>query len=201
VDTIATAGGTAWIVGGDDYVVVGSPLTDDATDLPLRATFVPWLARAVAQQLGDDGEMWEATPGQQLTERAIAAATALEAPDGSTTALTSDRLTLPAAAGVYFLRRGDQRTTAIVVNAEAEESELATFDGDALARAVRAVVVGERVGVDAARDPFARAVFASAGGRSLLLPLAIAAVVVLLSEGWIGRARPRRVPDARVLAS
>src|SRR5690606_23244300 len=51
-DTLATAGGAPWVVAGDGYVVVASPLEANATSLPLRAAFVPWVGEILAQRLG-----------------------------------------------------------------------------------------------------------------------------------------------------
>ena len=58
-DTLATAGGAPWVVAGDGYVLVASPIDPDATDLPLRAGFVPWLLDALSRRLGDEGRARE----------------------------------------------------------------------------------------------------------------------------------------------
>src|SRR5690606_19996943 len=50
-DTLATAGGAPWVVAGEGYVVVASPLETAATTLPLRASFVPWLGEILTQRL------------------------------------------------------------------------------------------------------------------------------------------------------
>jgi hypothetical protein len=51
VDTLATVNGRPWVVAGaangTRYVVIASPLVPDATELPVRAAFVPWLASLV----------------------------------------------------------------------------------------------------------------------------------------------------------
>jgi hypothetical protein len=99
-DTIATAAGVPWAVAGAGYVLVASPFDPDATDLPIRATFVPWLLDALARRLGDDGQILTATSGSTLLDRRIGSAMALERPDGSTMPVTGDRLTLPADGGV-----------------------------------------------------------------------------------------------------
>src|SRR5690606_35779784 len=51
-DTLLHAGGDAWAVSGDGYVLVGSPMDLGATDFPLRAGFVPWMGDVLAQRLG-----------------------------------------------------------------------------------------------------------------------------------------------------
>jgi len=42
-DTLARVGNEPWAVAGDDYVLVASAADDQATDLTVRAAFVPWL--------------------------------------------------------------------------------------------------------------------------------------------------------------
>src|SRR6185369_9264844 len=42
-ETLAVVGRDAWIVAGPRYVILASSLSPDATNLPVRAMFVPWL--------------------------------------------------------------------------------------------------------------------------------------------------------------
>ncbi len=46
-DTVSIAAGEPWIVRGPGYVLVASPLLPSATDFPVRAAFVPWIADAL----------------------------------------------------------------------------------------------------------------------------------------------------------
>ncbi|MBL0939626.1 MAG: VWA domain-containing protein [Gemmatimonadaceae bacterium] len=182
-DTIATAGGAPWVVAGNGYVLLGSPLDPDATDLPLRAAFVPWVLEALARRLGDEGRLIAAAPGSAL--RGVRDLTALEAPDGTLLPLSGDRATVPAAAGVYFLRRETARVGALVVNAEAEESALdalPTGGGDAL---LAAMVSGSDVASATSPAAWQRAVFSRAAGQALLLPLVALALAALLAEAWV----------------
>ena len=189
-DTIATAGGTPWAVAGNGYVLLGSPIDPEATDLPLRAGFVPWVLESLARRLGEDGIVLQATPGQGINDRAIGSASALEAPDGSLIPLSGDRLTVPSESGVYFLRRQTARIGAVVVNAEASESDLR---GEATAGAAfRTRVSGRTVGIDTVADVWRRHVLAQAAGRSLLSPLLVVALLALLFEAWFSRT-PRSV--------
>ncbi|MCC6242720.1 MAG: BatA domain-containing protein [Gemmatimonadaceae bacterium] len=189
-DTIATAGGTPWAVAGNGYVLLGSPIDPDATDLPLRAGFVPWVLESLARRLGEDGIIVHATPGQGINDRAIGSASALEAPDGSLIPLAGDRVTVPNESGVYFLRRQSARIGAIVVNAEASESDLR---GESTrGAAFRARVSGRAVSVDTVADVWRRHVLAQAAGRSLLSPLLVVALLALLLEAWFSRT-PRTV--------
>ncbi len=196
-DTIATAGGTPWAVAGDGYVVVASPIDPDATDLPLRAGFVPWLLEAISRRLGDDGQILSATPGQQLVDRVLRGATGLERVDRTVLPISGDRLTVPNESGVYFLRRQAARIGAIVVNPEPQES-----DGRAEARgdvggAFRTRVRGRFIGVDSLASQWRGHTLNQAAGRSLLTPLLAIALLALFLEAWYSRGAPAARPDDR----
>ena len=40
----------AWIVAGPRYVILASPLSPDATNLPVSAPFVPWLGSVLTER-------------------------------------------------------------------------------------------------------------------------------------------------------
>jgi hypothetical protein len=183
-DTLATAGGAPWMVSGDGYVLIGSPLEPDATDLPLDAAFVPWLLEALARRLGDDGRVIEATPGSVVS--GLRDVTALERPDGTLLPTTGDRVTVPAEAGVYFLRRQAARIGALVVNAEPMESDLRGVGSpDSESGSLATLVQGKDVAVAATPSAWRQAVFSRAAGQALLLPLVALALAALLAEAWI----------------
>jgi len=189
-DTIATAGGTPWIVAGEGYVLLASPVDAEATDLPLRAGFVPWVLDALSRRLGDDGVVIAASPGQVVVDPALAAASALERPDGSLVPLTGDRLTIPNESGVYFLRRQSARVGAIVVNPEAVESDTRGESAGVIGTAFRSRVVGRSVAVDTSASEWRRGTLAQSSGRSLLFPLLIVALMALVLEAWFARGAP-----------
>ncbi|HSA56637.1 MAG TPA: BatA domain-containing protein [Gemmatimonadaceae bacterium] len=130
-ETLAVASGEPWIVAGAGYVLVGSPLDPSATDLPIRAPFIPWLADVLAQRLGTQGTtLITAAPGARL--RLPSGTTGLEGDDGAVTSTPSEGAA-PGRAGVYFLRRGAERIGALVVNPEPGESQLERLDARELA--------------------------------------------------------------------
>lgn len=179
-DTVATAGGDAWIVAGPGYVLVGSPLSHEATDLPIRAPFIPWLADVLGQQLGAQGSLlMRAAPGKRV--RFAEGTSGLESADGDTLAVPADS-TAPARPGVYFLRRGEERIGALVVNVEPEESNLARLEARALA---------DRLGRDAevvtSVERMSEAVFASGSRRPLQAILLALALMCLAAEGFVVR--------------
>jgi hypothetical protein len=182
-EVLATAGGSPWVVAGPGYVVIGSPINPDATDLPLRAAFVPWLLETLARRLGDDGQVIVATPGS--TVRGLRDVSGIERPDGSVTPLTGERLTLPQQPGVYFLRRQNARVGAIVVNAEAEESDVRGMGGESATSMLTPLVTGSLLQTLNAGPAWQSAVFSQAAGQALLLPLIALALLALLAEAWL----------------
>ena len=187
-DTLALAGGDAWIVSGPRYVLIASPLIPDATDLPLRAAFVPWIAEVLAQDLGGDGRALAAAPLARVPRPA--GANALEAPDAARTPLEGDSLSAPGIPGVYWFLRAGARTGALVVNAEPEESELARLDVATLA--ARLPARGTLTFDDSTR--FAAAVFAAAPRRPVGAWLVGLALALLLAESVVTMSARRPEP-------
>jgi hypothetical protein len=179
-DTLATASGEPWVVAGDRYVIVASPLDPQATSLPVRAAFLPWLADVLGQRLASDNSaLFTATPGSRV--RLPAATTGLERDDGQVIAAAPD-MAAPPRAGVYFLRRAADRIGALVVNPEPAESRLERLDGRELAARIR----GDRlVTGDLAR--FRRAAFTSGARRPLQTTLLAVALGFLLAEMLVVR--------------
>lgn len=185
-DTIATAGAEPWIVAGPGYVLVASPLTPDATSLPVRAAFIPWLTDVVTQRLfGDAGSVVYASPGAPVAR--AAGADQLELPGGRRVAVATDTLVAPDRAGVAFFLRGGRRVGALVVNPEPDESNLARLDGATLASRVRATDV-----VLPDSGQWAASLFSSSPRRSLLVPVLVLALAVLVLESAVAGAGQRR---------
>jgi hypothetical protein len=185
-DTLATAGGAPWVVAGEGYVVIGSPLDPSATDLPLRATFVPWLGDVVAQRLAGSGSaVMAAAP--LATLRLPAGVDGLEGSDGQVQPAVGD-VSAPARPGVYFMRRGAERVGALVVNVEPEESELARLPLAALRERVRAP------GAVVTQDPdeWSRALFDVGARRPLQVPLILLALALLAAETFVVQRDERR---------
>lgn len=187
-DTLATAGGSAWAVAGEGYVLIGSPLEPEATDLPLRAAFVPWLLEALSRRLGEDGRLIEAVPGEHLA--GLRGVTGLEGPDGKIVGTNSDRLTVPNEAGVYYLRRQAARIGALVVNPEPEESDVVGMGqgaADSAVAVMRTHIAGRDITPATGVSAWRRLVFDRAAGHGLLLPLVALALAALLAEAWLAR--------------
>lgn len=189
-DTLATASGDPWIVAGAGYVLVGSPLDAAATGLPVRAQFLPWLADVLAQRLGGAGAaVMLASPGARV--RLPAGVSAIEAPDGTTSPPLADGVA-PARPGVYFLRRGEERAGALVVNPEPEESRLERLD----LRALEARLGSTERAVTADAGRLRATAFEAGTRRPLQATFLVLALACLVAEMEIVR-RAERTGAAR----
>jgi len=186
VDTLGTASGDPWAVAGPGYVLVASPLTPEATSLPIQAQFLPWLTEVLTQRLATEGALiLHAHPGGVV--RFPAAVSALEGVDGQVIPVPVDS-TAPLAAGTWFLRRGEDTVGALVVNPEAEESRLDRLSPPELARRIK--VDDALVTQDVAE--FALRAFDASARRPLQALLIALALACLVAEMVIvHRAEPR----------
>lgn len=185
-ETLAVVGQTPWILAGARYVLVGSPLTPDATNFPIRASFVPWLGSVLAERLlGEPGQVLTAQPGATLARPRWA--DALETPDGQRTPL-GEALDVPSRAGAYFLTRDARRVGALVVNPDAAESQLDRLSPSALTARLHA---GRTLVARSAREWSALA-FRAAARRSLVDPALLIALALLAIEAVVIGSRTRR---------
>jgi hypothetical protein len=186
-ETLAVVGRDAWIVAGPKYVLVGSSLSPDATNLPVRAMFVPWLGSVLTERLvGEPGAVISAQPGAQLTRPRWA--DAIELSSGQRTAL-GESLDVPIRAGTYFLSRANRRVGAVVVNPSADESVLDRYSANELRDRLRT----ERTLVASDAGAWAAQAFRAAARRSLIEPALLIALVMLVIEAIVIGARTRRV--------
>jgi hypothetical protein len=178
---LATAGGLPWIVAGTGYVLVGSPLALSATNAPVQAAFVPWLRDLLTLRLSDEGAVAAASPGDTIT--LPFEIDALVGPEGDRLPGGSVDLVVPATPGVYRLTRADRVVGALVVNPETEESNV-QGRGEAVWQEPftegRALLVSASASVSSA-------VFDRAGGRSIVWPLVLLALVALALEALLAR--------------
>ncbi len=181
IDTLARVGSAPWAIAGEGYVLVASAADAEATNLLLRAEFVPWLDRLVSERLTSAaGVARDAAPGSTVT--VPAGVSELEMPDSTRRIVRAgDQLAAPTRAGVYFWRRANQRAGAMVVNPESAESELAALSSDSL----QTIIGAERA--EPTPETLARAAFAAGGRRALDTPLLLLALALLVLESWLAR--------------
>lgn len=180
-DTLARVSGGPWAVAGEGYVLVASPADAEATDLTVRASFVPWLDALLAERLSvAGGRAFDVAPGAAITVPATA--TALEFPDSTVRDVRAGAsMRAPSALGVHFWRRGEERIGALVVNAEPAESDLHALPSDSLALLLGAPRVHDEPSV------FARAALSGGSHRALDTPLLLLALVLLAAESLVAR--------------
>jgi hypothetical protein len=185
-DTLATAGGEPWVVAGPGYVLVASRLDPAATQLPVRAPFVPWLADMLALRLGapggDVGTPIAALPGGPV--HLPAGSESLESTGGSRRTVTAELMDAPEERGVWFILRGGRRVGAVVVNAPPEESSLERESPTALA----ARLGGVRASVTTSAGGWVADVFAAGRTRPAATPLLVLALLLLAAEALVVRA-------------
>jgi hypothetical protein len=190
-ETLAMVAGEPWVVAGDGYLLVASPLDTAATNLPVTAEFVPWLARSITDRLAPGGGPVIFTrPGARVA--VPRGADSLES-TGTVTLVVRDSVTVPQRAGVYFWTHGARRVGALVVNVEAEESDLRRENDKVLAG--RFAPASVRMTHDA--DEFARVVYGVAAQRPVAGPLLAAALALLVVETLLAGARPRGPREAQ----
>jgi hypothetical protein len=180
-EVLAVAGASPWLVAGSDYALVASPLAPAATSAPLQASFVPWLRDLVGQRLGDDGVLVQAAPGDTIA--LPVEIDSLRAPEGTAQLASSVGLVVPAQPGVYLLQRGTRTVGALVVNPEPEESNVAAW-GEAV---WRESWLDGTARLEPEKGRVREAVFDRAGGRSIVWPLVLVALVALLLEALVAR--------------
>jgi hypothetical protein len=179
-DTLATAGGAPWIVGGSGYVLLASRLDPAATALPVRAVFVPWLADMLGLRLGapagDLGVPLAAVPDAPIV--LPAGTDALESPTGVQRSAAEGPAAAPTERGVWFTMHGGRRTGAIAVNAPPEESALARWGAAELAPRL----AGRDGTASGTPDAWVRDAFAAGTRRPAVTPLLVLALLLLAAE-------------------
>ncbi|HJQ22216.1 MAG TPA: BatA and WFA domain-containing protein [Gemmatimonadaceae bacterium] len=180
-DTLAVVGRDPWIVAGPRYVLVASPLTPDASTLPVTASFLPWLADVVSARLsGDPGAVRFAAPGETIVR--APGIDALESEDGRRIPMTGNSFDAPNVVGTYFLIDGSRRAGAVVVNPEVAESQLDRLSAGELRHLTSP---GAQV-ADTPAD-WSHLAFTGASRRSLVVPLLVAALIALVIESLVAR--------------
>lgn len=187
-DTMASVAGEPWIVAGERFVLIASPLVPTASSLPIAAGFVPWMGDVLAQRLGGEaGRVLAVAPGAEF--RAPQGTTALESAAGQPLPLDPAAPRAPARQGVYFLRRGPARVGAVTVNAEPDESDLRRLNDAAFAARIR----GRDVTVLRDAGAWRAAAFAAGNRRPLGTLLLVLLLVVIAAETVVARSGLRRL--------
>ncbi|MDZ7630763.1 MAG: VWA domain-containing protein [Gemmatimonadaceae bacterium] len=187
-DTVATVGSAVWMVRGPKWIVLGSALDPASTTLPVRATFVPWLADAVSNLASGTTAATLVTAGEAVV--APAGATELRSADGATRrTVGAAAVPAPAAPGVYYWMRGSDVLGAVGVRLPPGEALL----GRATPAELTARFGGsEQTTVSSDTPGFLKSVRQSGASQPLAVPLLWLAALAVLVEAWLsGRYRTR----------
>jgi hypothetical protein len=185
VDTLATAGGAPWVVAGEGYVLVGSPLDPSATNLPVSAPLLPWIESVIARYLlADGGRVVSAPP--LVSVSVPLGVDELVGTDQPPIAVHGRSVRAPGRAGVYWMRRAGSVVGALVVNPEPEESDLTQIDSAGIA----SHIAGGTSAVIEPGDAVAHAVFSTAARRPLTGILLVILAVLVVLETIVARETP-----------
>ena len=187
-DTIAQVGTAVWMVRGPRWLVVGSSLNPSSTTLPVRATFVPWLADAISNLASGTTAATIAEPGVSLV--VPGGATELRSADGKTRrSISGATLAAPAIPGLYFWVRGSDVIGAVGVQLGRDEPRLARASTAELTQRFGGV---ERAVVSAEVPAFLSSVRQSGASQPMAFPLLLLALLAVVAEAWLsGRYRTR----------
>jgi hypothetical protein len=185
--------GTPWAVRGERgtggrYVLLGSPLTADASTIPVSAAMLPLMDRVTGAWAAATPPRWDVEPGARLA--LPAGATHVLRPDGSRDDVSDAADYLPGSKpGIYHVMRGDSVMAAFAVNpATAPLVRLAAGD-------VARFLPGWTTHVTSTVPAWRRAVFRERLGREIWRPLLLALLVVLVIETLVAAAgHARRQP-------
>ena len=187
-DTVALAGKSVWMVRGPRWFVIGSRLDPASTTLPVRATFVPWLADAISNLASGTTAATITEPGAPLV--VPAGATELRSADGKTRrSISGVRIAAPVAPGLYFWVRGSDVIGAVGVQLGRAEPQLARASAAELTQRFGG---DERAVVSADIPVFLSSVRQSGASQPMAFPLLLLALMAVVAEAWLsGRYRTR----------
>ncbi len=196
-DTVALAGNAVWMVRGPKWIVLGSSLDPASTTLPVRATFVPWLADAISNLASGTTAAVHVAAGARLVPPG--GATELRSVDGTLKRpVTSGNMTAPALPGLYLWMRGTDIVGAIGVRLDAGEPQLARATPAELTARFGGA---ERAELNADGAAFLRSVRQSGASQPMAAPLLLLALLAVLAEAWLsGRYRTGAAARADSLA-
>ncbi|MBW3535694.1 MAG: hypothetical protein KY453_10860 [Gemmatimonadetes bacterium] len=175
--------GAPWLVEGRagrgaHYRLMASPLVPEATELPVSASMVPlveWLLTPAGSGGGEGGLL----AGEPLS--LPPAATSVEAPSGTRAPVDGTRVfRVTREPGIHVVLAGDSVLERVAVNPPSRESLL-----EPLAAAELEARLGGDLRTASDAGSWSETVFTSRQGPELWRPLLLAALVLLLLEGWV----------------
>jgi len=180
---LAEIAGHPWLLEGEDatghrYLLLASPLSADATSLPVSTgmvRFVDW----IATEWAGSGGAGEHVVGDHLT--APPGATRIRFPSGREQEIDGTRIVRGTGeAGAYAFLDGDTAVAVMALNPPPAESRLA-----ALQRSEIASAIGSEVTLVRDESDWAAQTYRSRRGPELWWPLLLLACVLLVAESLI----------------
>ncbi|NIN72924.1 MAG: hypothetical protein GTO46_13560 [Gemmatimonadetes bacterium] len=185
--------GSAWLVRGTTsdgatYLLLGSPMTPEASDLPVSAAMVPFMDALVgnwARLAGAEATVLEGEATLRLPDRARAALL----PSGSEVPVEGGAPFNAAEPGNYAVFEEEGRVLGVSVNAPLRESDLAAAREEQLEAALPAASWSWVRGMDPAgwRD----SIFKARRGKLARRPLVVLLILVSIFEAALAAAGSR----------
>ncbi len=190
---IRTADGAPWLIRGRSgsrvFLLLGSPIHPDATDLPTGVAMIPFMEHMLLRWIRPDAEpTWSSDAGRLLT--LPARAEQIISPAGDTLRVEGGAPWTPRRAGIWTVRvagAGERVDLRLGVNVPAVESEIRPYsDAD-----LEAALAGTQVHTVARPAAWPTAVFTARRGAEATPWLLGAVLLLLLAELLL--AAPERV--------
>jgi hypothetical protein len=184
--TIAEVAGDPWALGGTDangrrYLLLASPLTSDATTLPVSTGMVRFIDWVATEWAGSGGAI-EYTVGDHVA--APPAATHVRFPSGREMEIDGTRTVRGTGeAGTYEFLEADTAVLIVALNPPPSESRLARLDDAEIESAI-----GPEVTVVESTNDWTREAYRSRRGPELWWPLLLAACLLLITESIVATA-------------
>ena len=187
---VTLANGDPWLISGrgaaGPYILLASPLDDQATTLPVSAAMIPLLEWAMEHGARSGTLLSEVIAGADF--RPPSTATTVQTPDGTVYAVDGDQPFLATATtGLYRVLAGDSLLQTIPVNPPAAETDLEP----ASASEVRRAVPGVSTIVDDAAA-WSRNIFRAGRGPEPWRLFAVLVLVLLIAETVVAASRALR---------
>lgn len=191
---VTLANGNPWLLSGNGatgpYILLASPLDDQATTLPVTAAMMPLLEWAIEHGARTGKAPREVMAGTNF--RPPSTATAVHTPDGTAHAVDGDQPFLATAtSGLYRVFAGDSVLQTVPVNPPATETDLEPASNADVRRAIPGV---STVVDDVAAWP--RHIFRSGRGPEPWRLLAVLVLALLVAETVVAASRALRTRRA-----
>jgi hypothetical protein len=196
--------GSPWLVSGTTsdgvgYLLLGSPMTPEASDLPVSAAMVPFLDVLIgnwARRAAAEATVLEGGATLRLPDRART----VQLPDGSEVPVEGGAPFSATGPGNYAVFDGERTVLALSVNAPLREADLAAGREEQLEALLPAANWSWIRGMDVAdwRD----SIYKARRGKLAWRPLVVLLILISIIEAALAaagrRAAPRRVGSGRL---